>query len=42
MSELSNQSEASEEITDIIKILSFLNYDGTIRLYDVDPAEAFQ
>ncbi|MFX0181468.1 MAG: hypothetical protein ACFE95_00195 [Candidatus Hodarchaeota archaeon] len=42
MSESTRQSESSEEITDIIKILSYLNYDGTIRLYDVDAVEAFQ
>jgi len=42
MSEFTNQSEPSEDITDIIKILSFLNYDGTIRLYEVDAVEAFQ
>ncbi|MFX0052408.1 MAG: hypothetical protein ACFE8U_14075 [Candidatus Hermodarchaeota archaeon] len=41
MSESTHQSEDREEISDIIKILSFLNYEGTIRLYDVDAVEAF-
>jgi hypothetical protein len=35
-----NQSE--KEISDIIEILEFLNYDGTVNLYNVDFAEAFE
>ena len=35
-----NQSE--KEITDIIEILTFLNYDGTVSLHNVDLAEAFE
>jgi hypothetical protein len=42
MAELSNKIEPTGECTDIIEILTFLNYDGTVRLYDTDPDEAFQ
>lgn len=42
MLELKDKSEPSDKITDIIKILSFLNYDGTVRLNDVDTFESVQ
>jgi len=41
---MTNESniQSEKEITDIIGILAFLNYDGTISLYNVDLAEAIQ
>ncbi|MHA2244752.1 MAG: hypothetical protein ACXADY_07255 [Candidatus Hodarchaeales archaeon] len=38
----SNNPQSEKEITSIIEILTFLNYDGTVNLYDIDPTEAFQ
>ncbi|MFX1423714.1 MAG: hypothetical protein ACFFB2_15495 [Promethearchaeota archaeon] len=35
-----NQTE--KEIADIIEILTFLNYDGTVSLNDVDLIDALQ
>ncbi len=42
MTQNSNIPQSEEEITDVIEILTFLNYDGTVNLYGIDPAEAFQ
>ena len=37
-----SNNQSKKEIEDIIEILLFLNYDGTVCLYNVDLAEAFQ
>lgn len=41
---MTNESniQSEKEITDIIEILTYLNYDGTINLYNADLAEAIQ
>jgi len=39
---MSPPQDGKKDMTeDIIKILEFLNYDGTVTLYNVDPEEAF-
>ncbi len=38
---LPSQDRKKDMTEDIIKILEFLNYDGTVMLYNVDPEEAF-
>jgi hypothetical protein len=35
------QDRKKDMAEDIIKILEFLKYDGTVTLHNVDPEEAF-
>lgn len=41
MKKESKAPQSEERVMDIIEILTFLNYDGTITLHNIDPIEAF-
>ncbi len=38
----SNKPQSEGDITEIIEILKFLNYDGTVGFHDIDSAKAVQ
>lgn len=40
MTKKSNKPQTEGNITDIIEVLKFLNYDGTISFHDIDSAVA--
>ncbi|MFX0125448.1 MAG: hypothetical protein ACFFAE_17640 [Candidatus Hodarchaeota archaeon] len=42
MTKNSNKAQSDGAIPEIIEILEFLNYDGTVSFHDIDSAVAVQ